>query len=475
MTASEPFATPAIHPRRLALVPFVLAVAFLIEQLDATVIVTALPAMARSLHTTPLRLNLAITGYVLSLALFIPLSGWTADRFGARRVFVLALLAFTLASMACGAATSLPMLVGLRIVQGIGGAMMTPVGRLILLRSFPKERLAVAMSQMTVPVLIGPALGPLLGGVLTTYANWRWIFYINVPIGLIGAACALRILPEIPPQPGQRFDGRGFALCAGGIALVQILVETLDWPGIGWGTDAGILLAASVLLLLYGQHARRTPHAALDLSLFRIRAFRIGVVAGGFNRIGLNACPFLLPLMLQLAFGYSAIQSGLITFLAAIGAILTKTVTSRLLRSLGFDRLLLGNALLATLAIGGFAFAYRGVPVWVAVPYVLVFGMIRSVQFSSSNALTFSEVPRARLGPCVSLAGVAQQLGMSFGVSLSALMLGRLALHHVSQLDAFRIAFLLMALFPLVSVLGFLRLRAEDGAAVSHHQRGQPA
>ncbi len=460
-----------LDPRRLALVPFVLAFAFFIEQLDATIIVTAFPAMAASLHTTALRLNLAITGYVLSLALFIPISGWTAERLGARRVFVASLLGFTLASLACGAATSLPMLVALRVVQGIGGAMMTPVGRLILLRSFPPEQLAAAMSHMTAPVLVGPALGPLLGGLLTSYANWRWIFFINVPIGLVGAVCALRILPELPPQPGRRFDGRGFLLAASGIALLQILVETLDWPQVGGIVDAALLAAAAALLLLYVRHARRTPHAALDLGLFRIRAFRIGVLAGGCSRIGLNAVPFLLPLMLQLAFGCSAMQSGLITFLAAVGAILTKTVTSRLLRAFGFDRLLLANALLATVAIAGFAASAHGLSVWLALPYVLGFGMIRSVQFSSSNALSFSEVPRTRLGPCVSLAGVAQQLGMSFGVSLSALILGRLALHQVDRLDGFRIAFLLMAAFPLLSILGFLRLRAEDGAAVSHHRR----
>ncbi len=465
----------ARDPDRLALIPFVLAVAFFVEQLDATIVVTALPAMAASLHTTALRLNLAITAYVLSLALFIPISGWTADRLGARRVFVAALLGFTAASVACAVATSLPMLVACRVLQGLGGAMMTPVGRLILLRSFPPERLAAAMSQMAAPVLIGPALGPLLGGLLTSYAGWRWIFLVNVPIGLVGALCAWRILPEIPPQPDQRFDGRGLILAGLGIMLLQILVEALDWPQVGRTVDAAMLTAAIMLLLLYGRHARLTPHAALDLGLFRIRAFRIGVLAGLLGRIGLNAAAFLLPLMLQLAFGCSAIQSGLITFLAAIGALLTKTVTQHLLRALGFDRLLLANALLAAVAIAGFAAGSRHTPIWAAAAYVLAFGMIRSVQFSGSNALSFSEVPRTRLGPCVSLAGVAQQLGMSFGVSLCALILGRLALHDVGQAQAFRIAFLLMALFPLASAVGFLGLRAEDGAAVSHHHRAHPA
>ncbi len=467
---------PAVpDPGRLALVPFVLAIAFFVEQLDATIVMTALPAMAASLHTTALRLNLTITGYVLSLALFIPISGWTADRLGARRVFVAALLGFTAASVACAAATSLPMLVAFRILQGLGGAMMTPVGRLILLRSFPPERLAAAMSRMTAPVLIGPALGPLLGGLLTSYAGWRWIFLVNVPIGLLGALAAWRILPEIPPQLSQRFDGRGFVLAASGIALLQILVEALDWPHVGVAADMALLAAAAMLLLLYGRQARGKPHAALDLGLFGIRAFRIGVLGGLLGRIGLNAVMFLLPLMLQLAFGCSAIQSGLITFLAAIGALLTKTVTQRLLRSFGFDRLLLANALLAAGTVAGFAIGSRHTPIWAAVPYVLAFGMIRSVQFSSSNALSFSEVPRTRLGPCVSLAGVAQQLGMSFGVSLCALILGRLALHGVGQVPAFRIAFLLMALFPLASALGFMRLQAQDGAAVSHHRRVQPA
>ena len=453
------------------LVPLVLAFAFFMEQLDTTIITTSLPAMAQGLGTSVLRLNLAITSYVLSLAIFIPLSGWTADRLGARRVFVGALLAFTAASAACGMATSLTSLVCLRVMQGIAGAMMSPVGRLILLRSFPKERLASAMSHMTAPVLIGPALGPLLGGFLTSYASWRWIFYINVPIGLVGAVCALRFLPDIPPGPRVRLDIRGFVLAATGIALLQIVVETLDWPQVGWMVNLGILMAGLLFLGLYGRHHARTVQPVLDLALFRLRAFRVGVLAGSFSRIGLNAAPFLLPLMLQLAFGYTAMQSGLVTFLASIGAIMTKPVTSRMLRALGFDRLLLANALLGAVSIAGFALFRPGMPVVVAVGYVLVFGMIRSVQFSSSNTLTFSEIPPPQLSACVSLAGVAQQLSMSFGVALSATLLGRLAVGGVPQLGSFHLAFLLMALFPLISMLGFAGLSAADGSAVSHHQR----
>lgn len=457
---------------RALLIPAVVAIAFLMEQLDSTIITTALPAMAESLHTTPVRLNLVITSYVLSLAVFIPISGWIADRFGTRRVFAASIVLFTIGSVLCGLAESTEMMVAMRVVQGMGGAMMTPVGRLILLRSFPKRQLATAMSYMTVPVLIGPTLGPLIGGFITTYLSWRWIFYINVPVGLLGLLAALTLVPDSRSETRTRFDGLGFLISGLGLVLLQFVLENIGRGDVSPATLVMMAVAAAAAMLGYVLYARGRQDAALDLTMFRIRAFRIASLAGGLSRIGINAVPFLLPLLFQVGMGYSPLESGTLTFISAIGALTMKPITAWLLRALGFDRLLLGNAAIGTFFVAGFALFGVSTPHLVMLAYIFVFGMVRTIQFNVSNTLSFAEIPRERMSRCVSLAGVIQQLTMSFGVSVSATVLNLIAgPGHAPTMQQFHTTFLVMALLPLVSLPGFLGLRPEDGMAVSGHRR----
>ena len=312
------------------------AMAFLMEQLDSTIITTAVPDIARSLHVTPVQMSLAVAAYVLAVAVFIPVSGWFADRFGARRVFVSALAIFTLGSALCGLARSLEMLVAMRVVQGLGGAMMTPVGRLILLRSFPRSQLMTAMTYTTLPAIIGPVIGPLLGGILTTTLSWRWIFYVNLPFGLLGMLLALRYIANTREAKVVRFDFPGFLMVGGGLGLLQFGMENVSRPILSLWTIALTIIAAVALLLSFGLYAKRTIAPAVDLGLFRMRSFRVGTLAGGLCRIGMNGVPFLLPLMLQVGFGLSPVSSGAITFVGSTGAILIRSLVSPVLRRHGF-------------------------------------------------------------------------------------------------------------------------------------------
>jgi len=462
-------------PKLRLLIPMVVAVAFFMEQLDSTIITTSIPEIARSLGENPLRLNLAITSYLLSLAVFIPISGWIADRFGTRTVFCAAIGIFTLGSALCGASTSLSMLVVTRVLQGFGGAMMTPVGRLILFRSFPKDGLITAMTYMTIPALIGPTLGPVIGGVLTTYASWRWIFYVNIPIGAVGIALALRYIEQVREPSPPRFDFIGFGILAVGLALLEFAIESLVRPvgeaGIGaFAVEAALFGTAFAILLVYRRHARRCDSPALDLSLFQIRSFRIGVGIGGVCRIGLNAVPFLLPLLFQLGFGLSPLRSGLLTFMMSVGALVMRTMARRLLRTFGFRNLLIGNAVIGALAIAGLALVHADTPHWVVVLYVLVFGVIRSTQFIGINALSYADVPGQRMSGATSLGGVAQQLSMGFGVAVSAALLGMVTgPDGMVTVQGFDTVFILVALVTLGSSGGFFRLDPRDGAEVSGH------
>ena len=461
----------ATEPRLRLLIPLVVACALFMENLDSTIIATSIPQIARSLDESPLHLNLAVTSYLLSLAVFIPISGWVADRFGARNVFCGAIVMFTVGSALCGLSTSLTMLVATRILQGFGGAMMTPVGRLILLRSFPKEALVQAMTYVTIPALIGPTMGPLIGGFLTTYASWRWIFYINIPIGLVGIFLAMRYIEDSKMPMPPRFDFTGFAICGMALASTELVLESAGrqlvplWGEIALGTVAIAGMA------IYRWHAQRTANPAVDLKIFRLRSFRLSVLAGGVCRMGLSAVPFLLPLQLQLGFGMTAMQSGAITFVSSLGAILMKSASPPILRHFGFRKLLIGNGVLVGFVIAGMAAFTAATPHALLYCYLLLFGFMRSVQFTCLNTLGYADVPPDMMSRGTSVSSVGQQLSMSFGVAIGATLLGLLVGENGTvTASEFRVVYPLVAILPTLGSLFFLQLLPTDGTQVSGYR-----
>jgi EmrB/QacA subfamily drug resistance transporter len=471
MGSESPYA--AMRSRKLQiLIPLIVAFAFLMEQLDSTIVTTAIPNMARSLQVGALQMNTAVTAYILSLAVFIPVSGWVADRYGSRRVFAAALLIFTIASALCGLAESLTVLVAMRVLQGFGGAMMTPVGRLILLRAFPRDQLVRAMTYMSLPAIIGPTIGPILGGVLTTYASWRWVFYVNVPIGIVGILLALRFVEDAKIAKPESFDVTGFLLCGVGLGLLQFGIENLQHLMLRRDVVLVMTAAGILLLVAYVPYARHRVNAALDLSLFAIRTFRISTLAGGLSRTGVNAVPFMLPLLFQIGFGLSPVQSGLLTFISSTSALAVRPVSAWLLRRVGFRHLLAGNGVVCAAVIASFAAIQARTPHWADFLLVLVFGIVRSVQFMMTNTLTYADTPASKLSRSTSLGGVIQQLTVSFGVSIAAVLLGLIAgPNRQPDVADFHLAFLLVALITLLSAPGFLRLRADDAAHVSGHRK----
>jgi EmrB/QacA subfamily drug resistance transporter len=425
--------------------------------------------MAMAFGVPPVRLNLAITSYVVCLAIFIPMSGWLSDRVGAKRLFTWAIVVFIVGSILCGLSDSFGMLIAARIVQGIGGALMTPSGRLILLRTFSKKELVSAISYMTMPVLIGPLLGPLLGGFLTTYASWRWIFYINIPIGLIGLMAARRFIPDLPPEPRQRFDGMGFVLCASALLLLQIALENLIHPVLPPLSGYLLFPASVVVMFAFWRYARQRAAPVLDIGLLLLRPFRSGVLFGGISRISLNAVPFLLQLKLQLGLGYSPIHAGALVFITAFGSLSLKFFTQRILRATGFRTLLSVNAAVGGLLTAGFAAFGAGSPAWLLCGYIFLVGFARSLQFNAINALTYADVPKERQSGSVALAGCAQQISMGLGVSLSAVLLASHKTASVPSLATFDTAFVVMGALSCLSLLGFLTMKAEDGRETSGH------
>ncbi len=445
------------------------------QNLDGTVVATALPAMAESFGARPLQMNLALTSYLLSLAVFIPVSGWMADRFGSRTVFRAAIAVFTVGSILCGYSNTLSMLVVSRIVQGLGGAMMVPVGRLVLLRSVAKSELVAAMAWLTVPALIGPVIGPPLGGFLVTYADWRWIFTINVPIGILGMILVTLFVDELKSDTPGRLDVVGLILC--GIALSGI---TFGSEMLGRGVEAASLivvcLGAGLLAgVAYFWHARRRPDPLLDLSLLKIPTFAVSVLAGTLFRVGVGAIPFLLPLMFQIGFGDSAAQSGLVTFASAIGAIIMKPAAQRALRAFGFRATLLWNAAISAFGVALCA-AFRN---WWPLPAIyaalILGGFFRSLQFTAYNTIAYADIPRERMSAATSLYATIQQLSLTFGVTIgtSALAISSHYRGHTTlQVGDFAFAFIVVALLMLLAAPASLLMPADAGEEVSgHHGR----
>ncbi len=443
------------------------------QNLDGTIIATALPAMAKAFGADPLRMNVALTAYLLSLAVFIPLSGWVADRFGARTVFRAAIAVFTAGSVLCGQSTSLWALVVARIVQGVGGAMMVPVGRLVLLKSVAKSELVAAMAWLTVPALIGPVVGPPLGGFLVTYADWRWIFYINIPIGLLGIVLVTRFVEEIREPAPKRLDLVGLLLL--GVALCGLLFgfETLGrgfLPPIAAGAAVAV---GATALLGYWLHARRTVDPVLDFTLMRIPTFAISVIGGSLFRVGVGAVPFLLPLMLQLGFGRSAAQSGLITFAGSLGAIVMKPATQFALRRFGFRSTLAWNGALSAILLGACAAFSPAWPLQFIFAVLLIGGFLRSLQFTAYNTIAYADVVRARISAATSLYATLQQVSLSLGITIGAAVLeaSTLLYHRAEPVVAdFAAAFIVVAAIALAGAPLSLVLPRDAGVELSGHK-----
>ena len=452
------------------LVPLVVACAMFMQNLDSTVIATALPTIARSLGESPLRLNVAITCYLLSLAVFIPISGWTADRFGARRVFSLAIVVFTLGSIACGISNSLPTLVAARILQGMGGALMVPVGRLVLLRTVAKSDLVRAMSYVSVPALIGPVLGPPVGGFIVTFASWRWIFFINIPIGVLGIILVNLLVGDLKETGRRPFDLAGFALTGIGLASLAFGFENVGRGALPNILVIALLAVGAVCLAFYVRHAYRVSHPIIDLALLKIPTYAMASIGGFLFRMGLGALPFLLPLMLQVGFGLSALNSGMLTFASAAGAMLMKTSAVRVLRTLGFRVVLVGDAVISAAFLFGYSLFRPSTPHLVIFLALLAGGFFRSLQMTSINTLSYADVPPAMLSRATSLTSMAQQLSQTAGVATAALLLHTvLTLRGGTALAAadFYPVFVGVAMISLLSVPFFLRMSPDAGAEVS--------
>ncbi|HEY4199541.1 MAG TPA: MFS transporter [Devosiaceae bacterium] len=452
-------------------IAFIVSCAFLMQGIDSTLLTVTIPTLARSLDVDPLSLHLAITAYLLSLAVFMPVSGWFADRFGARNVFIWSLVVFTVGSIFCGMAPNLEILVAARVVQGLGGAMMTPVGRLIVLRTFGPGRTLDAMTYLTLPVLIGPLLGPLLGATIISFTSWRWIFYVNVPVCAITILLALVFIDRDEKVTERaRFDFGGFVVAGICLLLFQLGVETLGERSAGlWVTPA--LFAGSVaVFLFYLWHARRVENPALELSLFATRPFAVGVIAGGIGRVGLNSTSFLLPLMLQLGFGLPPLHAAAYSAISVVGSVGAKPFLRRCLRTFGFAGTISALVIGGSALMAGMSLFARGVPIMFLVLYVIVLGAIRTMHFNSVNTLTYSRVPDRLLSRSVATGGVFQQLSMGLGVSLSAAVLSMIVPEGgIPTLTDFSIAYLVMAAIPLLSIPVLLMLkekqRGEEDAA----------
>ena len=457
------------------LLPLIVACALFMENLDSTVLATALPAIAEDFGANPIHLKLALTSYLLALAIFIPASGWAADRFGARTIFRLAILTFTAGSIWCGLSGSIGEIVAARIVQGIGGSMMVPVGRLIILRSVHKRDLVGSLAWLTIPALIGPIMGPPVGGFITTWFDWRWIFWINVPVGILGLILATLYIPEIRGEVIKPFDRLGFIYSSLGLAFFMGGSTTLGLRLIPMSWVLAMLAIGTGLLIAYVRHAGRKEAPIIDLSLFRIPTFLLSTIGTVFFRIGVGATPFLLPLLLQLGFGMTPFQSGMITFASAIGAITMKLAATPVLRHLGFRTVLIGNAFLAAIFVAIPSTFTLATPIWLMTGVLLIGGFFRSLQFTAVSALVFADVPPERMSAATALTSVAQQISLSVGISIGAIMVESAA-HASGEITAssFWPAFIVVGLLAAASAIPFLRLGRDAGHEMSGHKRYAP-
>ena len=465
-------------PRRL--LPWLVAVAFFMQALDTTILNTAVPSIAHALGVAPLSIKAVLSSYTLSLAVFIPISGWMANRFGTRRVFSGAIALFTLGSLLCGVSRNIHVLVACRVLQGCGGAMMVPVGRLTLVRAFPKSELVRAMSFVAIPGLLGPMLGPVAGGLITAYLHWSVIFFINVPIGLAGLYLVYRNLPDYREASTPAPDILGLVLFSSGIALLSYVLEVFGEHRLSGLMVLALLAVSALLLAAYGVHAARAAQPLLRLALFRIRTFRAAVSGSFFTRISVGGIPFLLPLLYQVGLGYTPVQSGLLMVPQALAAMSLKMIMPRILTRFGYRAVLVSNTTILGMLILSFATIGAATPVWLIVMQVFTYGFVSSLQYTSMNTLVYADVAGEAASNASTIASTAQQLSLSFGVASASLVAALFVpdrFHTLApdMIHGIHQAFLVLGVATIVSTIVFRGLKATDGESVSQHRVEVPA
>jgi EmrB/QacA subfamily drug resistance transporter len=478
MTRADPDQT---EPQALdPLLPWLVAVAFFMQSLDTTILNTAVPSIARALEVAPLSMKAVLSSYTLSLAVFIPVSGWMANRFGTRHVFAGAIGLFAVGSLLCGLARNIHLLVAFRILQGCGGAMLVPVGRLTLVRAFPKSALVRAMSFVAVPALIGPMLGPIAGGLITAYFHWSVIFFLNVPIGLAGLYLVYRHLPDFREADTPPLDVLGLLLFSSGIALLSYVLEVFGEHRLEPAAILALLVLSGLLLSGYGLHATRALHPLLQLGLFRVRTFRAAVAGSFFTRIGIGGIPFLFPLLYQVGLGYTPVQSGLLMMPQALAAMSLKMSMPGILARFGYRAVLVSNTAMLGLLIVSFATVGVGTPVWLIVLQSFAYGSFQSLQFTSMNTLVYADVSAPATGSASTIASTAQQLSMSFGVAVASLVAAlfvpdRFHTNATQMIRGIHEALVILGVATIISSVVFRSLRSTDGSAVSQHRTDLPA
>jgi EmrB/QacA subfamily drug resistance transporter len=457
------------------LLPWLVAVAFFMESLDTTILNTAVPVISEALEVAPLSMKSVLASYTLSLAVFIPISGWMADRFGTRLVFASAIGIFTLGSFLCGISSDIHLLVASRILQGCGGAMMVPVGRLTLVRTFAKSELVRAMSFVAIPGLIGPMLGPIAGGLIVGYLHWRFIFFVNLPIGLIGLVMVYLHLPDYREQRTTPLDIVGLILFGSGVALLSYVLEIFGDHTLGLGEILGLLALSLTLITGYGLHAARTAFPLLQMSLFRIRTFSAAVSGSFFTRLGIGGVPFLLPLLYQVGLGFTPVQSGLLIMPQAIAAVSSKFVIPTILDRIGYRGVLISNTVILGLLLMLFATIGSATPLWAIITQAFCFGAFTSLQYTSMNTLVYADVDEHNTSSASSIASTAQQMSISFGVAAAGLTTAffipdRFHSSPSEMIHGIHEAFLLLGGLTILSTIVFYWLKPGDGDNVSQQK-----
>ncbi|MGA8027967.1 MAG: DHA2 family efflux MFS transporter permease subunit [Bryobacteraceae bacterium] len=471
---------PSSSSKRL--LPWLVAVAFFMESLDTTILNTAVPAISHALNVAPLSMKAVLASYTLSLAVFIPISGWMADRFGTRRVFASAIGLFTLGSLLCGISTDIHLLVACRLLQGCGGAMMVPVGRLTLVRTFAKSELIRVMSFVSVPALIGPMLGPIAGGLIVGYLHWRFIFFVNIPIGLFGLLMVYLHLPNYREERTNPLDVLGLILFGSGIALLSYVLEVFGEHTLSAREILSLLAISLVLIVGYGMHAARTEFPLLQMKLFAIRTFRAAVSGSFFTRLGIGGVPFLLPLLYQVGLGFTPIQSGLLIMPQAMAAMSVKFFMPRILTRFGYRGVLISNTVILGLLLFLFAAIGLRTPAWLILALAFSYGAFTSLQYTSMNTLVYADITEEETSNASSIAGTMQQLSISFGVAAAGLTTAffvpdRFHSNAPEMIHGIHQAFLALGGLTILSTIVFGGLRQGDGDKVSqqkvvHHPGG---